>query len=48
MRKLPLGWIVLVWGWGDVLSNDKMIMKNKLIKIPAKVNHTIVVWQLLV
>lgn len=37
------------WGGGGaVLSNDKMIMKNRAINIPAKVNQTIVVWQLLV
>lgn len=51
MRKLLLGWAVLMWslGWGGaVLSNDKMIMKNRAINIPAKVNQTIVVWQLLV
>lgn len=35
-------------GGGAVLSNDKMIMKNRAINIPAKVNQTIVVWQLLV
>lgn len=44
MRKLLLGWIVFVWGWGDVFSNDKMIMKNKMIKILVKVNYIIVVW----
>lgn len=48
MRKLLLGWTVLVWGSGEGLSNDEMMMKTRAIKIPAQVNPTVAVWQLLV